>query len=443
MNITIIGTGYVGLVTGTCFAEMGNTVTCIDIDQEKIDNLNKGIIPIYEPGLEELVQQNEKAGRLFFSTSLKYAMKESNIFLIAVGTPESPSGEANMEYVYNVAREIGGNIAEESVIVDKSTVPVGTADKVRSIIAEELKTRKIDVKYHVVSNPEFLKEGDAIQDFMRPDRVVIGLDSEYALEIMKQLYAPFTMNHNRLIIMGVKEAELTKYAANAILATKISFINEIAHLCDELGIDVESIRKGIGADSRIGYSFIYPGAGYGGSCFPKDIKAIIHTAKEAGIDPIVLDAVKKRNQRQKSRIFDYIKDKFGSDLKEKTFAVWGLAFKPGTNDMREASSINVITSILDAGGRVRAFDPVANTEAKKKFPQKWLDENKLVFLDDNYTALEKSDALVLMTEWKMFRNPNIRKMKEKMKNLCIFDGRNQYDPAYMRKNGFEYRGIGR
>jgi len=443
MNITIIGTGYVGLVTGTCFAEMGNTVTCVDINQEKIEGLNKGIIPIYEPGLEELLSSNEKAGRLLFSTSLKDAMKQSNIFLIAVGTPESPSGEANMEYVYNVAEEIGKNLDRESVIIDKSTVPVGTAEKVQSIIAKELVKRGIDIPFHVVSNPEFLKEGDAINDFMRPDRVVIGTDSKFALQHMKQLYAPFTMNHDRLITMDVKEAELTKYAANAMLATKVSFINEIAHICDELRIDVESVRKGIGADSRIGYSFIYPGAGYGGSCFPKDIKAIIHTAKTAGIEPLVLDAVEKRNQRQKERMFDYIISKYGDDLSGLIFAVWGLAFKPGTDDMREASSEVLIKSLINSGARVQAFDPVANTEAKKKFPQEWISDNKLVFLDDSYAALEKSDALVLMTEWKMFRNPSLSKMKELMKNRCIFDGRNQYDPDYMRENGFEYKGIGR
>jgi len=443
MNITIIGTGYVGLVTGACFAEMGNIVACIDIDQMKIDNLNQGISPIYEPGLEELVISNKVAGRLSFSTSLQDAMKRSNLFLIAVGTPESPNGEANMEYVYAVASEIGEHLIQESVIVNKSTVPVGTAQKVKSIIDESLKKRGEKVKFHVVSNPEFLKEGDAIQDFMRPDRVIIGTDSKYALDMLKQLYSPFTMNHDRLITMGVKEAELTKYAANAMLATKISFINEIAHICDELEIDVESVRKGIGADSRIGYSFIYPGAGYGGSCFPKDVKAIIHTAKEAGVEPLVLDAVEKRNQRQKERMFDHIISKYGADLSGLIFAVWGLSFKPGTDDMREAPSVNLITSIIESGGSVQAFDPVANKEAVKKFPTEWVSNKKLTFFDDNYSALENSDALVLMTEWKMFRNPSLSKMKEKMQNLCIFDGRNQYDPDYMRENGFEYKGIGR
>lgn len=443
MNITIIGTGYVGLVTGTCFAEMGNTVTCVDIDQEKIDNLNKRIIPIYEPGLEELIKNNEESGRLSFTTSLGNAMRHSNVFLIAVGTPENPNGEANMEYVHAVASQIGQNLSRESIVVNKSTVPVGTAEKVSSIIDKEFDKRGVKVKCHVVSNPEFLKEGDAIHDFMRPDRVIIGTDSEFALDILKQLYAPFTMNHDRLIIMGVKEAELTKYAANAMLATKISFINEIAHICDELGIDVESVRKGIGADSRIGYSFIYPGAGYGGSCFPKDVKAIIHAAKEAGVDPVLLDAVEKRNKRQKERIFDHIRKKYGSGLKGKIFTIWGLSFKPGTDDMREAPSVDVITSIIESGGRVQAFDPVANTEARNKFPQEWLNENKLIFFEDNYAALENSDAVVIMTEWKMFRNPSLSKMKELMRNLCIFDGRNQYDPDYMRENGFYYKGIGR
>ena len=422
---------------------MGNTVTCVDIDRKKIDNLNKGIIPIYEPGLEKLIQENEKAGRLSFSTSLEEAMEKTKLFLIAVGTPESPNGEANMEYIYAVASEIGEHLIQESVIVNKSTVPVGTAEKVKSIIDEGLKKRGVKVKFHIVSNPEFLKEGDAIQDFMRPDRVIIGTDSDYALDMLKQLYSPFTMNHDRLITMGVKEAELTKYAANAMLATKISFINEIAHICDELGIDVESVRKGIGADSRIGYSFIYPGAGYGGSCFPKDVKAIIHTAKKAGVNPLVLQSVVARNDIQKTRMFEYIQKKFGSTLKGNTFAVWGLSFKPGTDDMREAPSINLITSIIEAGGKVQAFDPVANEEAAKKFPKEWISTNQLIFFDDNYSALENADALVLMTEWKLFRNPSLSKMKKLMQNHCIFDGRNQYDPQYMRQNGFEYKGIGR
>jgi len=443
MNITIIGAGYVGLVTGTCFAEMGNTVTCVDINSEKIDNLNKGIIPIYEPGLEELIKENKEAGRLNFCTSLKEIIENSRLFFIAVGTPENPNGEANMEYVDGVASEIGEYLVEESVIVNKSTVPVGTAQKVKSIINDRLKKRRVKVKFHVVSNPEFLKEGDAIHDFMRPDRVIIGTDSNYALDILKQIYAPFTMNSDRLITMDIKEAELTKYAANAMLATKISFINEIAHICDEMEIDIESVRKGIGSDSRIGYSFIYPGVGYGGSCFPKDVKAIIHTAKKIGVEPFVLDAVEKRNQRQKQRIFDHITTKYGSDLSGLIFAVWGLSFKPGTDDMREAPSVNLISSIIESNGKVQAYDPVANKEAAKRFPVNWVSNNKLSFFDDNYVALENCDALVIMTEWKMFRNPSLSKMKKLMQNLCIFDGRNQYNPEYLRQNGFEYKGIGR
>tara|TARA_B100000029_G_C17513093_1_gene937040 strand:- start:186 stop:1517 length:1332 start_codon:yes stop_codon:yes gene_type:complete len=443
MNITIVGTGYVGLVTGTCFAEMGNTVTCVDIDENKIKNLNNGIVPIYEPGLEDLILQNQKLDRLFFSTSLQDIVETSNIFFIAVGTPESKDGRANMDYVYSVAKQIGQCINKESIIINKSTVPVGTADKVQSIINEELLKRSITINFHVVSNPEFLKEGDAIRDFMRPDRIVIGSDSDYAKNKMKRLYTPFTMNHNRIIMMGIKEAELTKYAANAMLATKISFINEISNLCDELQIDVESIREGIGSDKRIGYSFIYPGAGYGGSCFPKDVKAIIHTAREAGINPLILDAVEKRNQKQKTQMFRYIINKFGQNLKNKIFTIWGLSFKPGTDDMREAPSLDVIKSIIKLGGKVQAFDPIANNEAMNHFPKEWVSNRKIVFYDDNYQALENSNALVLMTEWKMFRNPSIKILKQKMKELYIFDGRNQYDPNSMKKNGFEYKGIGR
>jgi len=443
MNITVVGTGYVGLVTGTCFAEMGNTVTCVDIDRNKIDHLKKGKIPIYEPGLENLVKANKQAGRIQFSSSLTESMGNSNVLMIAVGTPEKPNGDANMEYIYAVAREIGEHLEKESVIVNKSTVPVGTALKVKNIISEELGKRGKEILFHVVSNPEFLKEGDAIQDFLRPDRVIIGTDSKYALGIMKQLYAPFTMNHDRLITMGIKEAEFTKYAANAMLATKISFINEMAHICDELDIDVEHVRKGIGSDSRIGHSFIYPGVGYGGSCFPKDVKAIIYKAKSAGVTPYVLDAVEKRNQHQKGRIFQYIINTFENDLEGKIFTVWGLSFKPGTDDMRKAPSINVISSIIESGGFVQAFDPVVNENADNNFRQEWIKDKKLIFFDDYYKALKNSQALILMTEWRLFRNPNIAKMKQLMTNYYIFDGRNQYDPEYMCENGFIYKGIGR
>ncbi len=443
MNITVIGTGYVGLVSGTCFSEMGNAVTCVDINQNKINQLQQGIIPIYEPGLEVLVKENIQACRLQFTSSLIKAMRNSSIFIIAVGTPGKLDGSVNMDYISAVAREIGEHMGKESVIVNKSTVPVGTSQLVENIISEELVKRDKKIPFHMVSNPEFMKEGDAMQDFMHPDRVIIGTDSEYALEIMQQIYAPFIMSHDRLIHMGIKEAELTKYAANAMLATKISFINEIAYICDKLDIDVESIRKGIGSDSRIGYSFMYPGTGYGGSCFPKDVKAILHTAKTAGVDTLVLEAVEKRNEHQKGRIIQYIKNKIGNNFKEKIFTVWGLSFKPGTDDMREAPSINIISSIIESGGLVQAFDPIANEEAARQFPQEWVQEKKLVFYDDNYKALKNAYALILMTEWNMFRNPSISKMKQLMENHYIFDGRNQYDPEYMKENGFIYKGIGR
>ena len=443
MKITVIGVGYVGLVTGTCFAEMGNTVTCVDIDAKKIDNLKNGIIPIFEPGLEELVVNNTKANRLLFSSSIKNNIKDSNLFFIAVGTPEGKNGEAEMKYIYNVAQDIGKYIDHKSIIVNKSTVPVGTANQVELIIKKELIKRNIEIPFYVASNPEFLKEGDAIRDFMRPDRVVLGTNDSYTLEVLKKLYSPFTMNHNRLITMGVKEAELTKYAANSMLATKISFINEISNICDQLDIDVEDVRRGIGADSRIGYSFIYPGAGYGGSCFPKDIKAIINTAKKAGIDPIVLNAIEKRNEIQKQQLFKHIIDRFGTKLNGLIFSIWGLSFKPGTDDMREAPSIILIKKLIDCGAIIKAFDPISNKNALNYFPKELIQEKKLLICDNDYIALKDSHGLVLMTEWKMFRNPDFSKMKKLMKKLCIFDGRNQYDPSLVKSKGFEYKGIGR
>ncbi len=443
MNLTVHGTGYVGLVTGACIADTGNNVLCVDVDADKIARLKKGEVPIYEPGLNEIVRRNLADGRLRFTTDIAEGVNFGLLQFIAVGTPPDEDGSADMQYVLAVANSIGAEMDDYKLIVNKSTVPVGTADKVQATVAEQLASRGVDIDFNVASNPEFLKEGAAVPDFTKPDRIIIGTDSEKARELLRALYEPFNRNHERIFFLDIRSAELTKYAANAMLATKISFINEIAHICDELGIDVESVRKGIGADSRIGYSFIYPGAGYGGSCFPKDVKAIIHTAKKAGVEPLVLDAVEKRNQRQKQRMFDHIISKYGADLSGIIFAVWGLSFKPGTDDMREAPSEVLIKSLINSGARVQAFDPVANTEAKKKFPQEWISNSKLVFLDDSYAALEKSDALVLMTEWKMFRNPSLSKMKELMENLCIFDGRNQYDPDYMRENGFEYKGIGR
>ncbi len=444
MQLIVIGTGYVGLVTGACFAEMGNTVTCVDIDIHKIENLRNGILPIYEPGLEPVVINNYKHGRLRFATSLDDpAALEGNVFFIAVGTPPGDDGSADLQYVVAAARDIGRCITGYSVVVDKSTVPVGTADKVRAAIREELKKRSLDIPFDVVSNPEFLKEGAAVEDFMKPDRVVIGTDSDKARAIMHDLYAPFMRNHERMFFMGVKEAEMTKYAANAMLATKISFMNEISNLCDRMGVDVESVRQGIGSDSRIGYSFIYPGAGYGGSCFPKDVKALVRMANEQGFDPLILNAVEARNEAQKYVLFSKIVKRFGTDLKDRVFGLWGLAFKPGTDDMREAPSIVLLEELLGAGARVKAYDPVAMPVAQRELPPEWFKSGQLELVQGQYDALKDVDALVLVTEWKPFRHPDFARVKQLMKNLVIFDGRNQYDPAQLRADGFEYTGIGR
>jgi UDPglucose 6-dehydrogenase len=443
MQLTIVGTGYVGLVTGTCFAEMGHQVTCVDIDEKKIADLREGVIPIHEPGLESLVIENFKEERLFFSSLLAESMKDSNIYFIAVGTPPEEDGSADLQHVLAVAKEIGRNLSEYAVIVDKSTVPVGTADKVRQAIQAELDDRGVEINFDVVSNPEFLKEGAAVEDFLKPDRIVVGTESDRAADIMRQLYAPFNRNHNRTIFMGVRDAEMTKYAANAMLATKISFINEVAGLCDNLGVDVENVRIGVGSDSRIGFSFIYPGCGYGGSCFPKDVKALAHMAESCGFEPKILNAVEERNQSQKSVLFNKIVARFGADLSGLTFGVWGLAFKPGTDDMREASSLVLITQLVEAGAKVRAYDPVAMKVAKSSFPVDWQNRGALVFAGHQYDALEDADAMILVTEWKPFRIPDFAAMSKMMKQLVVFDGRNQYDPAAVKIAGFEYRGIGR
>lgn len=443
MNIIVIGTGYVGLVTGACFAEMGSHVTCIDTDHEKIENLKNGILPIYEPGLENLVFQNYKEGTLNFSTRLAEIGKESNIFFIAVGTPPDPDGSADLKYVLQVAKEIGQFIEEYSVIVDKSTVPVGTADRVKNVIQAELEKRKIDIGFDVVSNPEFLKEGAAVNDFLKPDRIVIGADSEKAEKIMKRLYAPFSRNREKIILMKVRDAEMTKYAANAMLATKISFMNEVANVCEKLDVDVESVRKGIGSDSRIGYSFIYPGCGYGGSCFPKDIKALIRTSRSVGFEPELLKSVELRNETQKKVLFEKLKKRFGDDLPSLVFGIWGLSFKPGTTDMREASSIELISNLMDVGARVNAYDPMAMDQAKTEFPDHWFLDGKLTFSKNQYTAAKNADALILVTEWKTFRQPDFKKMRQLMNQSVIFDGRNQYDPQEVKEYGFEYHGIGR
>ncbi len=443
MNITIIGTGYVGLVTGACFSEMGSMVTCVDIDQEKIEGLKKGILPIYEPGLENLVIQNYNEGILNFSTNLEKVSKNSSIFFIAVGTPPGEDGSADLQYVLKVAEQIGNIINEYSVIVDKSTVPVGTADKVKRTIQKQLDTRGSNIEFDVVSNPEFLKEGAAVNDFLKPDRIIVGADSKRAAKTMKRLYAPFSRNRDKLILMNVRDAEMTKYAANSMLATKISFMNEISNICERLGVDVENVRKGIGSDQRIGYSFIYPGCGYGGSCFPKDVQALIRTSSDAGLEPDILKSVEKRNRLQKHLLSLKIKQCFGEDLSDKTFGLWGLSFKPGTDDMREASSLVIIEQLLKSGAAIKAYDPVAMDQARKEFDENWLKNSKLEFSDNQYNAVENSDALILVTEWKTFRQPDFRQLSKKMKQKIIFDGRNLYDPEEVKEYGFEYHGIGR
>ncbi len=443
MKLTIVGTGYVGLVTGACFSEMGSQVVCIDIDQNKIESLKKGILPIYEPGLENLVIQNYREGTLDFSTSLKDASRDTAVFFIAVGTPPGEDGSADLQYVLQVAREIGQNLTEYAVIVDKSTVPVGTADKVKAVIREELDKRGVDIDFDVVSNPEFLKEGAAVNDFLKPDRIIVGVGSQRASNIMKRLYAPFSRNRDKLLVMKVRDAEMTKYAANSMLATKISFMNEISRLCEKLGVDVENVRKGIGSDTRIGYSFIYPGCGYGGSCFPKDVKALIKTSKDIGMDSLVLEAVEKRNNLQKSVLPEKVTARFGEDLSGRRFCVWGLAFKPGTDDMREASSKVLIKALVGANARVSAYDPVAGEQARKELPEAWIKDGRVEICKDQYRAAEDADGLILVTEWKTFRQPDFKRLTGLLRQPVIFDGRNQYDPEELQEQGFEYHGIGR
>ncbi len=443
MKLSVVGTGYVGLVTGACFAEMGNVVTCVDIDKGKIENLKQGILPIYEPGLDEIVRNNYREGRLKFTTSLPESLEGAQACFIAVGTPPDEDGSADLKHVLAVAREIGQNLNDYCAIVDKSTVPVGTAEKVRGTIQSELEKRGVAVPFDVVSNPEFLKEGAAVEDFTRPDRIVVGCDSERSLEVMRELYGPFVRNHERLVLMGIKEAEMTKYAANAMLATKISFMNEIANLCDRMGVDVEKVRVGIGSDARIGYSFIYPGCGYGGSCFPKDVKAIIQMAKDSGLDPVVLNAVEERNAQQKRYLSKKIAMHFGENLAGKTFALWGLSFKPKTDDMREASSIVLLEYLMEKGAKVRAYDPVAMEVARRELPSEWFGSGNLELVSHQYDALVGADALVLVTEWKAFRTPDFSFMEQVMKGKVIFDGRNVYDPEKAEKFGFTYYGVGR
>ena len=443
MHLTVIGTGYVGLVAGASFAEMGNTVTCVDQDVDKIVGLKQGVLPIYEPGLKTMVADNYANGRLRFVTALAEAMQDSNIYFIAVGTPPGEDGSADLRHVLAVAQEIGQHLRRYALIVTKSTVPVGTAEKVRAAVQAELERRGLDLEFDVVSNPEFLKEGAAVEDFMRPDRIIIGVDNERPRELMQELYAPFNRNHQRVLFMGVRDAEMSKYAANAMLATKISFMNEMANLCERMDVDVEQVRLGIGADKRIGYAFIYPGCGYGGSCFPKDVKALIHMGEAHDFQPQLLQAVEARNGQQKRRLFEKLSQRFGTRLEGYTFGVWGLAFKPGTDDIREAPAVVLLHSLIAAGARVLAYDPVAMAAARRELPAEWFDQARVVLAEHQYDALKAVDALILVTEWKPFRHPDFAAMKRLMKSPIVFDGRNQYDPEHLRQEGFEYQGIGR
>ena len=440
MKITVIGTGYVGLVGAACLAEVGNHVLGLDINPEKIRILNEGGIPIHEPGLLEMVRRNVENGRLAFTTNIEEAVHFGEVQFIAVGTPPDEDGSADLQYVTEAARNIGRFMTNEKVIVDKSTVPIGTGDKVKAAVAEELKKRNINIHYSVVSNPEFLKEGAAVEDFMRPDRIVIGTEDPKAIEVMKQVYAPFQRNHERLVVTNLRSAELIKYAANSMLATRISFMNELANLAEIVGADIEMVRQGIGSDPRIGYHFLYPGCGYGGSCFPKDVKALIKTAKDAaGFDLKLLKAVEEVNDLQKYVLPKKIKKQFGDNLKGKHFALWGLAFKPNTDDMREASSRVLISELIMAGATITGYDPVAMDEAKRIFKN----EKHLSFADTQDDALKNADALIIVTEWTEFRSPDFSLIKSSLKSPMIFDGRNLYDPKAIRALGFEYFPIGR
>ena len=443
MRVAIFGTGYVGLVTGTCLAEVGHQVICVDIDQAKVDGLNNGIIPIYEPGLEPMVKDNHAASRLTFTSDAATAIAHGQVIFIAVGTPPDEDGSADLQYVLAVARTIGRHITVPVVVVNKSTVPVGTADKVREAIAQALAERGVEIAFDVVSNPEFLKEGDAVADCMRPDRIVVGASNPDSIALMRRLYAPFNRNHDRVVEMDVRSAELTKYAANAMLATKISFMNEIANIAEKVGADIEQVRQGIGSDPRIGWHFIYPGAGYGGSCFPKDVQALARTAQQYGHEPMLLNAVEAVNEHQKGHLFALIQRHYdrGEDegVRGKTFAVWGLAFKPNTDDMREASSRRLLAQLWEAGATVRAYDPEATEEARRIFGER----DDLVICANAYDALEGADALVVVTEWKQFRSPDFIRLREMLSDAVVFDGRNLYDPQDIEAAGLAYYGIGR
>ena len=437
MRIVVVGSGYVGLVTGACFAESGVTVTCVDIDSDKIQQLKEGAIPIYEPGLENITRRSIEKNRLLFTTDLQEGINGSEVIFIAVGTPPGEDGSADLKHVLAVSREIGRVLENYIVVVTKSTVPVGTSELIRKTIRHELDKRKVSVPFDMASNPEFLKEGAAVEDFLRPERIVIGIDNEKTAEIMRRLYMPFVLNNHPILFMDIASAEITKYAANAMLATRISFINEIANLCDILGADINQVRKGIGSDSRIGSKFIYPGAGYGGSCFPKDVKAIIKTAHDNGYELNVIKAAEKANEYQKSVIFNKIAKYYNNNLENRTFALWGLSFKPKTDDIREASALILIEKLLWSGAKIRAYDPAAMDEARKVLG------NKIEYASDPYEAVNGADGLALMTEWAEFHLPDFKKMGDIMKSKVIFDGRNIYDPAELKKMGYVYFGIGR
>lgn len=436
MKIVIVGSGYVGLVTGACFSEVGIDVVCVDIDRKKIDNLNKGIIPIFEPGLEEMLHRNMKKNRVSFTTDIVEAIKDCEVLFIAVGTPPDEDGSADLKYVLAVARDCGKYMNDYLLVVTKSTVPVGTSDKVRSALQDELNKRDVDIEFDVASNPEFLKEGAAIDDFLKPDRIVIGLESERAKDLMKSLYKPFTLNGHPVIFMDIVSAEMTKYAANSMLAAKISFMNDIANLCEIVGADINLVRKGIGSDSRIGHKFIYPGIGYGGSCFPKDVQALIRTASEYNYELRVLKAVEAVNKDQKLVLFNKMMKFFDADIKGKTIALWGLSFKPQTDDMREAPSLTIVKSLLEAGAMVKAYDPIAIKEAKHHFG------DTIAYCEDQYEVLIDADCLAILTEWPEFKFPNFKIIKKLLNNPAIFDGRNIYDKVEMKQLGFDYSCIG-
>ena len=439
MKIAMVGTGYVGLVTGTCFSEMGNDVICVDVDAKKIAKLESGVLPIYEPGLVDLVQANMERGSLRFTTEIREALETSELVFIAVGTPMGEDGSADLQYVLGVAHEIGSIMEHPLIVVDKSTVPVGTADRVRATIQEELDQRGSNLTFDVVSNPEFLKEGTACDDFLKPDRVVVGADCAESMQVMQELYRPFILSDDAFIAMDIKSAELTKYAANAMLATKISFINEISNICERVGADVNKVRKGIGSDRRIGYKFIYPGCGYGGSCFPKDVQALIRTSRAFGYDAQILTAVEDVNARQKMVLARKVVRRFGEDLTGRCFAVWGLAFKPGTDDMRQSTAITVIGELTRRGAKVQAYDPKAEREAQECYLK---GNDNVIYCKSKYDALDGADAMLLITEWKEFRSPDFLEMGKRMRSKVIIDGRNQYTAAAMQRYGFEYEQIG-